>query len=949
MIDQTTESISSPSRPFEYFSQMRDRLLNDALLWVCLTSTVGAGLSISRTLITGWKLVFFLHILLVSVLWLTWFARRRIAYGGRVSTLLAIAWLGTFSGLLQFGPVALSGLYVIFFAFLAILFIGGRIAAGLIAGNILCLISFGVVASLHWVEFNLDFPIYAHHPLVWTITVWNLSAYAVIFSLIVWRMMQGLLEREGMAWELAERQRKIAENVPGIIYQFLLRRDGSMSFPYVSEGSLRLFGLNPALLKENPAPAFTLVHPEDQAQVRETIAVSARTLQPIHETFRIVHPQQGMIWIERNSTPERLSNGDTLWHGFMRDVTADKHAEQRLSATLENAPNVAVQWFDRDGHVLYWNHASEIIFGWTVAESMGKTLDQLILSEEDTQRFRAALGEIAATGSVIGPTDFNIRHRDGTPRLISSTIFALPGESCPLFVCMDIDITERKQAEIELRASEQRFRQLFDNVHEAVAVHALDGQVLQANQRMLDMFRLSEADFYRCSIEGDFSAPGMPVEQLPAIWADVMTGNEQHFEWRSRRPLDGSEFDVEVTLSRFQYGSQPAILVTERDITERKRTEAALRASESLFRLLLESSPLPIMVKGADRKLIVLNRRFVETFGYTFLDMPDVDHWWSLAYPESAYRESQQAEWNQGLLLAAASGTAFSMETVITGKDGAQRPIEAFTSVAAGFGVVLFRDLTQIKRVESELRQAKETAEEASRAKSTFLASMSHELRTPLNAIIGFAQMLDMGVPVPVDLSHKEAVGHILGSGRHLLGLINEVLDLTRIEAGKLDLLIVATALNPLIEAVINMMRPTAENRQIIIRQSGEAGPTLLADAARLRQILLNLLSNAVKYNQEGGMVLVSCQTKEQVVRITVVDTGPGIAKQKHEQIFQPFQRLGAEQTTTEGTGIGLVISKKLVEAMGGRIGFDSEEGIGSRFWVELPLAGAACTTATKG
>jgi PAS domain S-box-containing protein len=829
MPDLATEAIDNTprraklreiQRPFEDFPRMRDRLFNDALLWVCLASTVAAGLSVARTLLTGWKPLFLIHILLLCVLWLTWLGRRQLPYVGRVSVLLAIAWLGTFSGLLQFGPVAMSGLYAIFFAFIAILFLGGRIAVGLVLGNILCLILFGVAASRHWVEFNLDFPVYAHHPLVWTMTVWNLSAYALIFSLIVWRMMQGLLEREGMARALAERQHKIAANVPGVIYQFLLRGDGSMSFPYASDGSLRLFGLNPESLKNDPTPAFALVHPEDQVRVRETIVVSARTLLPIHETFRIVHPKHGLVWIERNSTPERLSNGDTLWHGFMRDVTADK------------------------------------------------------------------------------------------------------------------------QAEIELRASEQRFRQLFDNVHEAVAVHALDGQVLQANRRMLDMFGLSEEDFCRYSIEGDFSAPGMPVEQLPAIWADVMAGNERHFEWRSRRPLDGKEFEVEVTLSRFRYGSQEAILVTERDITERKRTEAALRASESLFRLLLESSPLPIMVKGVDRELVVLNRRFVETFGYTFEDMPDVDHWWPLAYPEIAYRENQQAEWNQRLALAAQSGTAFAMETVITCKDGVQRPIEAFTSVAGGFGVVLFRDLTQIKRVESELRQAKEAAEEASRAKSTFLASMSHELRTPLNAIIGFAQMLDMGVPVPVDPSHKEAVSHMLGSGRHLLGLINEVLDLTRIEADRLDLTIVAVRLDPLIEEAINMLLPMAANRQIIIRHSDQPSPTILADASRLRQILLNLLSNAVKYNLEGGLVLVSCQTSGSMARITVMDTGPGIAQQKHLQLFQPFQRLGAEQTATEGTGIGLVICKKLAEAMGGRIGFDSKEGVGSHFWVELPLAG---------
>jgi PAS domain S-box-containing protein len=247
----------------------------------------------------------------------------------------------------------------------------------------------------------------------------------------------------------------------------------------------------------------------------------------------------------------------------------------------------------------------------------------------------------------------------------------------------------------------------------------------------------------------------------------------------------------------------------------------------------------------------------------------------------------------------------------------------------------------------TELTRAKQVAEDASLAKSVFLSTMSHELRTPLNAIIGFAQLLEMGEPVPLLDDQKEAIGHIINSGRHLLTLINEILNLARIESRKLDLNIETVALLPLMDETVSLLLPTADARHIAIQQCCSTAMHVHADLSRVRQILLNLLSNAVKYNRPGGSVTLSCDAIDDFVRATVADTGMGINDEHRSEIFQPFQRLGAERTSIEGTGIGLVICKRLTEAMGGRIGFDSSVGVGSRFWIELPLAAAAYTTST--
>ena len=254
----------------------------------------------------------------------------------------------------------------------------------------------------------------------------------------------------------------------------------------------------------------------------------------------------------------------------------------------------------------------------------------------------------------------------------------------------------------------------------------------------------------------------------------------------------------------------------------------------------------------------------------------------------------------------------------------------------------LMLEIQERLKAEEGMLDAKRDAERANHAKSEFLSRMSHELRTPMNSILGFAQLMEYDAADPLPATHKESVQHILRGGRHLLELINEVLDLARIEAGRMALALDSVPLGPVLDETLAAVRPLAEARRIRLRDA--TGPVrdrfALADPIRLRQVLLNLLSNAVKYNREEGLITVEGGlTAEGRLRLAVTDTGQGLTPAQQALLFQPFQRLGAEKSGIEGTGIGLTIALKLMEAMNGSLGVTSTPGLGSCFFLELPPA----------
>ena len=246
-------------------------------------------------------------------------------------------------------------------------------------------------------------------------------------------------------------------------------------------------------------------------------------------------------------------------------------------------------------------------------------------------------------------------------------------------------------------------------------------------------------------------------------------------------------------------------------------------------------------------------------------------------------------------------------------------------------------------RVERELNDAMTVADQANLAKSEFLSNMSHELRTPLNAILGFAQLIESGAPAPTP-SQQRSIAQILRAGWYLLDLINEILDLTLIESGKMSLSLEPIALAEVLRESRAMIEPQASKRGIRLNFPTLESPFLVtADRTRVKQVLLNLLSNAIKYNRDGGSVVVNCSLAAAArLRISVTDTGDGLTPEQLRQLFQPFNRLGQEGRVGEGTGIGLVVSKRLVELMGGVVGVESTVGVGSVFWVELNLTSAS-------
>jgi signal transduction histidine kinase/ActR/RegA family two-component response regulator len=259
----------------------------------------------------------------------------------------------------------------------------------------------------------------------------------------------------------------------------------------------------------------------------------------------------------------------------------------------------------------------------------------------------------------------------------------------------------------------------------------------------------------------------------------------------------------------------------------------------------------------------------------------------------------------------------------------------------------LERAQTDLDRQQAELSGSRTETYRANQAKNEFLSRMSHELRTPLNAILGFAQLMELD---DLDARQRDNVAHIVSGGRHLLDLINEVLEISRIEAGTLSPVIEPVHAGTIMQEAIELVGPLATQRRITMKAQAQTHEDLwlAADAQRLKQILLNLLANAVKYNREGGSVTVEVRRMGDRVRILVVDTGMGIPQDQVPKLFIPFERLGAETSGVEGTGLGLVLALRLAEAMNGTLGVQSQPWIGSTFHVELPLAEAPAQVAAE-
>ncbi len=453
-------------------------------------------------------------------------------------------------------------------------------------------------------------------------------------------------------------------------------------------------------------------------------------------------------------------------------------------------------------------------------------------------------------------------------------------------------------------------------------------------------FDLFSKELAKASLEDEqrIVETGVPIlaKEEREIWPDG------HETWvlTTKMPLWDSEGQVAGTFG------------VSRDITERKQSEQALARLAAI----VESSDDAIFSVTLDATITSWNAGAERLFGYTTAEM--IGKSASLLIPIDS-----TSEYADNLDLIRQGRNVLPYETVRQAKDGrlvdvslAISPMKDSSGTIFGASAIV-RDISEHKRIE-ELRRATEVAEQANRTKSEFLSRMSHEFRTPLNAILGFTELVQMD---GVRADQHEHLDLVLKAGRRLLGLVDEVLEISRIDQNRLRIFIEPVSIGAVLHECVDAMQPLASEYSVEmvanIPLGGDpllGGPYISADRRHLHQAILNLLSNAIKYNSPGGSVTISYTEEPATIhptpttgsptegstanrlRISISDTGPGISPQKLARLFTPFDRLGAENSPIEGTGLGLALSQRLVEAMSGTIGVESKMGEGSTFWIEF-------------
>lgn len=392
---------------------------------------------------------------------------------------------------------------------------------------------------------------------------------------------------------------------------------------------------------------------------------------------------------------------------------------------------------------------------------------------------------------------------------------------------------------------------------------------------------------------------------------------------------DGSLFPLELNVTPINTEAGRGFVGVLHDITERKRAEEILREQKERLSDILENTDDAYLQLDNHWRVTFVNARVQALLGVNREQIIDSD-----------LRDAMPDVVSMFYKMLRATLVERRHQHAVAMYGPTMKYLEANSTPTRDGLIVYFRDVTQQKNAEFELISAKETAEKASRAKSQYLSRMSHELRTPMNAVLGFSQLLEMDHDLTE--AQRASIDEIMKAGNHLLALIDEVLDLSRIEVGKYDFQYRELRVSSIVQESLALVGDMAARRGIRIenRITAPQDCVLRLDQKALKQILVNLLSNAIKYNVEGGSVTLTCSQSAGHARISVLDTGPGIDAAFHERLFDPFERLGRE-SEIEGAGIGLSVVKGLVEGMGGRLGVDSQPGQGSTFWVEFELRAA--------
>ena len=642
-----------------------------------------------------------------------------------------------------------------------------------------------------------------------------------------------------------------------------------------------------------------------------------------------------------------------------------------LQNAILNSANFSSIATDEKGVIQLFNVGAERMLGYSAAEVIDQITPADISDPHEVIARAAALS--LELGTTITPGfdalafkasrgiediyELTYIRKDGSrfPAIVSVTALRDDQSAIIGYLLIGTDNTARKQAEEALAEAGALQNAIFNSENFSSIATDAKGVIQVFNVGAERMLGYAAADVRNKITPADISDPQEVIARAEALSRElgtVITPGFDALAFKASRGIediyeltyirkDGTRFPaiVSVTALRDAQSAIIGYLLIGTDNSARKHAEEKLRGTEESFRLMVESvSDYAIVMLDPEGRIVSWNTGAQRIKGYQADEI--VGRHFDTFYP----REDVVAGKPQRDLDTAAASGRHEDEGWRIRKDGSMFWANiVFTAIRDQAGNLrgfakLTRDLTERNKVESALTNAKAAAEKANQAKSDFLSSMSHELRSPLNAILGFAQLMESDSPAPT-AAQNESIIQILNAGWYLLDLINEILDLATIESGKLSMSLEPVSLNDLLQECQSMIEPLALKRGVRTTFPPKDTPFCVhADRTRIKQVLINLLSNAIKYNRVDGSVVVDCtaSTSSGRIRIAVSDTGQGLSPEKLSQLFQPFNRLGQEVSGEEGTGIGLVVSKRLVELMDGAIGVESTVGTGSMFWIEL-------------
>ncbi|MBL6934193.1 MAG: response regulator [Alphaproteobacteria bacterium] len=496
---------------------------------------------------------------------------------------------------------------------------------------------------------------------------------------------------------------------------------------------------------------------------------------------------------------------------------------------------------------------------------------------------------------------------------------------------------------LRLGESENRFRKVAQTAKDAIITANDQSEIIFWNESAERIFGYTGVEALGHSL--DVIIPehlrNPHMEGFHRAIDHGLPENSQLMELTGLRK-DGGEIPLEVSLSEWQSGGHRFFTGIIRDLSERQNLEDIAEEKQERLDAIIENTAEGIVTIDAEGTMQDANPAVARIFGYDARDL--IGHNVSMLVPE--HERSDHDKFVRDSEIHGPRIINRVRDLWGQHKDGRLFPIELSISPLEFRGKKMFvgimHDISRRKEDEQRIEAAMVEAETANQAKSQFLSSMSHELRTPLNSILGFAQVLEADDEAPLNQDQTESVEQIIASGNHLLTLINDVLDLSKVESGKVDVSVEDVDILQLVHETTNLISGLAEKHDVLLHipEMDKDGSFLRADYLKLKQVLLNFLSNAVKYNRKGGDVTLSVEhRKGGKVRVNVRDTGEGIAEDKISRLFDPFERLGHANGSIEGTGIGLTITRQLVDMMGGELGVDSTPGEGSTFWAEFDEA----------